>query len=366
MEIQNQIKRALSERGSIETVRRLLSDSVYEYRSTFADAVCQQFGFYDARGRVQRSGCIKALRELERLGHFALPAASPMGAKGAKSPRRLGAPVEDPHGVPEQAGAVRGLCLIQVDALDRMRIWNEMMLGEHPQGAGPLVGAQMRYLIGSDHGWLGGLGFGAAAIQLADRDRWIGWDRAKRREQLHRIVAMSRFLLRPSVRCHHLASRVLGMVRRRIEADFEAQYGYRPWLIESFVETERFAGTSYQAANWIEIGKTKGRGRQDRGHAHGKSVKAIYVYPLAADFRRRLGGVEPVVAGALEPAEGLEGDGWAEQEFWRGATWGSALERATGAECAYAGHDARASVLRGGARRLGGGQGLLPIDRPAR
>jgi Domain of unknown function (DUF4338)/Transposase DNA-binding/Transposase DDE domain len=315
VEIQNQIKRALSEWGSIEIIRRLLSDSVYEYRSTFADAVCQQFGFYDARGRVQRSGCIKALRELERLGHFALPAASPMGAKGAKSARRLGAPVEDPHGVPEQAGAVRGLCLIQVDALDRMRIWNEMMLGEHPQGAGPLVGAQMRYLIGSDHGWLGGLGFGAAAIRLADRDRWIGWDGAKRREQLHRIVAMSRFLIRPSVRCHHLASRVLGMVLRRIEADFEAQYGYRPWLIESFVETERFAGTSYQAANWIEIGKTKGRGRQDRGHDNGKSVKAIYVYPLAADFRRRLGGVEPVVAGALEPAEGLEGQGWAEQEF---------------------------------------------------
>jgi hypothetical protein len=315
VEIQNQIKRALSEWGSIEIIRRLLSDSVYEYRSTFADAVCQQFGFYDARGRVQRSGCIKALRELERLGHFALPAASPMGAKGAKSPRRLGAPVEDPHGVPEQAGAVRGLCLIQVDALDRMRIWNEMMLGEHPQGAGPLVGAQMRYLIGSDHGWLGGLGFGAAAIRLADRDRWIGWDGAKRREQLHRIVAMSRFLIRPSVRCHHLASCVLGMVLRRIEADFDAQYGYRPWLIESFVETERFAGTSYQAANWIEIGKTKGRGRQDRGHDNGKSVKAIYVYPLAADFRRRLGGTEPVVAGALEPAEGLEGQGWAEQEF---------------------------------------------------
>jgi hypothetical protein len=173
----------------------------------------------------------------------------------------------------------------------------------------------MRYLIGSAHGWLGGLGFGAAAIQLADRDQWIGWDGAKRGQHLHRVVAMSRFLIRPSVRCHHLASCVLGMVLRRIEADFDAQYGYRPWLIESFVETERFAGTSYQAANWIEIGKTKGRGRQDRGHDNGKSVKAIYVYPLAADFRRRLGGVEPLVAGALELAEGLEEDGWAEQEF---------------------------------------------------
>jgi hypothetical protein len=316
VEIQNQIKRVLSEQNSIAIIRRLLErDNAYEYRSTFADAVCQHFGFHDARGRVQRSGCIKALRELERLGHFALPVASPMGAKGAKSPRRLGAPVEDPYGVPEQAGEVRGLCLIKVDTLDRMRSWNELMLCEHPQGAGPLVGAQMRYLVNSEHGCLGGLGFGAAAIQLAARDRWIGWEVAKRREHLHRVVAMSRFLIRPSVRCHNLASRVLGMVLRRIDLDFEAQYGYRPWLIESFVETDRFAGTSYQAANWIEIGKTKGRGRQDRGHQNAKSVKAIYVYPLAADFRQRLGGVEPVVAGALEPAAGLEGDGWAEQEF---------------------------------------------------
>lgn len=315
MEFQNQIKRALCEPDSIETIRGLLSDGAYAYRSTFADAVCQHFGFRDARGRVQRSGCIKALRELERSGHFELPAPSPRGAKGARSARRLGVPVADPQAVPRNAGEVRGLGLIKVDTLALMRIWNELMLCEHPQGAGPLVGAQMRYLIGSQHGWLGGLGFGAGAIQLADRDQWIGWQAKARREQLHRIVGMSRFLIRGSVRCHNLASCVLGMILRRIEGDFEAQYGYRPWLIESFVETDRFAGTSYQAANWIEIGKTKGRGRQDQEHSHAKSVKAIYVYPLQADCRQRLGGVAPVVARALGRAEGLDGDGWAEQEF---------------------------------------------------
>ncbi len=126
-------------------------------------------------------------------------------------------------------------------------------------------------------------------------------------------MGLSHFLIRASVRCHNLASCVLGRVLRRIDLDFDAQYGYRPWLFESFVETDRFVGTSYQAANWIEIGKTKGRGRQDREHRHAKSVKAIYVYPLQADFRQRLGGVEPVVASALELAEGLEGEGWAQQ-----------------------------------------------------
>ena len=315
MEVQSQIKRTLSEPDSIEIVRGLLSENAAACRSTFADAVCQSFGFHDARGRVQRSGCILALRELERSGHFLLPAASARGGKGARSARRLDAPVEEPQDVPGQAGEVRDLCLIKVDTLELMRLWNELMLCEHPQGAGPLVGAQMRYLIGSEHGWLGGLGFGAAAIQLADRDRWIGWDVQTRRAQLHRIVGMSRFLIRASVRCHNLASCVLGMVLRRIELDFEDQYGYRPWLIESFVEIERFAGTSYQAANWVEIGRTKGRGRQDREHDNAKGVKAIYVYPLQADFRRRLGAVESIVAPALGLAEGLEGEGWAQQEF---------------------------------------------------
>ena len=109
-----------------------------------------------------------------------------------------------------------------------MRIWNEMMLREHPQGAGPLVGCQLRYLINSDHGWLGGFSFSAAALNLRDRDQWIGWDTDQHRAHLHRVLGMSRFLLRTSVHCHNLASTMLGMVLRQVGADFETQYGYAP------------------------------------------------------------------------------------------------------------------------------------------
>ncbi|MDP2823425.1 MAG: IS4 family transposase, partial [Sulfuritalea sp.] len=269
------------------------------------------------RQRMQTGGCVKALRELERAGHFVLPATGVQGRGGSalKSPRRLGEPVEVPLGVPAEAGDVRGLTLIKVDSIDQMRVWNELMLCEHPQGAGPLVGAQMRYLIGSEHGWLGGFGFGAAALQLADRDQWIGWDVSTRRQHLHRVVGMSRFLIRHSVNCHNLASRVLGMALRRIAADFETQYGYRPWLVESFVDTAQFAGTCYQAANWVAIGQTQGRGRQDRARAHAKSVKTVYVYVLEADLRTRLGVAEPLGLVPLAIADGLDGDPWADHEF---------------------------------------------------
>jgi Domain of unknown function (DUF4338)/Transposase DNA-binding/Transposase DDE domain len=315
MEKQNQIKRTLAQQGSIEIVRRLLDDDVHANRSSLAQAVCQHFGFLDARLRAQTAGCVKALRELERAGHFVLPAVSDTGSGKGKSPRRLGAPLEAARDVPDQAGDVRGLTLIKVDSLAQMRVWNEMMLCDHPQGAGPLVGAQMRYLIDSEHGWLGGFGFGAAALQLADRDHWIGWDADTRREHLHRVVGMSRFLIRRSVRCQNLASRVLGMALRRIGGDYETQYGYRPWLVESFVDTEQFAGTCYQAANWVEIGQTQGRGRQDRKHEKAKTVKAIYVYELESDLRTRMGVAEPIGLVALGIAEGLDGAEWADHEF---------------------------------------------------
>jgi hypothetical protein len=129
--------------------------------------------------------------------------------------------------------------LVKVETSAQVRIWNELMLREHPRGAGPLVGVQLRYLIGSRHGWLGGLGFGASALQLKDRDRWMGWDGATRQKHLHRIIGLSRFLIRPAVHCRNLASRVLGMSLRQLPGDVEARYGYRPWLVESFVDTKR-------------------------------------------------------------------------------------------------------------------------------
>lgn len=169
-------------------------------------------------------------------------------------------------------------------------------------------------LIDSAHGWLGGFGFSAAALKLRDRDEWIGWDVATRRKQLHRVIGLSRFLLRVPG-CHNLASQVLGGVLRRIADDVASQYGYRPWLVESFVDLETFEGTCYRASNWIHVGQTQGRGRQDRTHAADKAIKAIYLYPLVTDWRSRLGVVAPPTPTALAIGEGLDSANWVEQEF---------------------------------------------------
>ena len=314
METQNQIKRTLSDPDAIDSIRRLLNESGDMARTKLADEVCRHFGFFDPRGKTQCSSCLKALRELERRGHLVLPPER-SGARKARSAKRLCLPVATAQEVPAEAGDVRGLQLIKVDTLAQRRIWNEVMIREHPRGAGPLVGRQLRYLVGSDHGILGGLGFSASALQLRDRDRWIGWDVQTRRANLHYVVCLSRFLIRETVHCRNLASRVLGMGMRGLSDDFAERFGYRPLLVESFVDGNQFLGTCYRAANWVYVGRTQGRGRQDRFREFSESVKDIYLYPLCKDFRSRMGIAEQIGLTALDYTDGIEAEEWAEKEF---------------------------------------------------
>jgi hypothetical protein len=323
MKAQNQIKRALSKPEAIACIRRLLEEQDADFftRTELAKVVCEEFGFQDPAGRNQLGGCLKGLRELEAQGWFQLPA--PEFGKANPTPRRLPQGVEQPVAVPAEVGGVVELKFVLVEQESQMRIWNELMIREHPQGAGPLVGRQLRYLVGSAHGWLGGFGFAAPALQLADRDRWIGWDGQQRRAYLDGVVGLSRFLIRPSVQCRNLASRLLSLGLEQMVEDFQRSYHYRPWLVETFLDTSRFTGTSYRAANWILVGRTKGRGRQDRFSKQEKTRKDIYVYPLEPDFRARLGLAAGSGLGPLGPGDGLEGESWARQEFG-GAALGDA------------------------------------------
>ena len=258
---QSQIRRRLSQPEGIARVRELTAANPSMHRTELADRLCDELGFLDRRGRRQRGSCLKALRVLEDRGCVSLP--PPRTRTGPSRPRRLEGPVAQPRELPPQVREIRGLELVLVETEGQIRVWNSLFLDEHPRGAGPLVGRQLRYLIGSEHGWLGGVGFAASALHLEARDRWIGWDLETRRRHLDRVIGMSRFLIRPSVRCQNLASHVLSVAVARARVDFERLYGYQPWLVETFVDTSQHSGTCYQAANWTRVGSTQGRGRQD-------------------------------------------------------------------------------------------------------
>ena len=191
-----------------------------------------------------------ALSKLERRGHLALPA----GKSRARRRHRLrasGQPLPPVGAVPRRVEQVRGLHLHLLSGCEDPRhgLWNDLMIQQHPCGDAPLVGAQLRYLIGSEHGWLGALGFGPAAFVLGARDGGIGWSTRARLRHLPEVVGLSRLLIRQEVRCANLVSKVWSRVAARLAEDWFRRYGGRPLLVETFVDRTRFLGRSFAAAH---------------------------------------------------------------------------------------------------------------------
>lgn len=164
----------------------------------------------------------------------------------------------------------------------------------HYLGYRSRVGQNLQYWVcdKQDHP-VACVAFGAPAWQCAVRDRWIGWEATRRARQLGGIVNNTRFLIFPWVRVPHLASHVLSQVSRRIVRDWQQKYGQPIWLLETFVDRQRFAGTCYRAANWICLGQTQGRGRQGPAGRLSTTIKDVYAMPLHRNFRRYLNPVEP-------------------------------------------------------------------------
>jgi hypothetical protein len=312
MQSSSSIKQTLATPENTTLVIALLKANPTPNRNGLAKDLCRRLDLRDSKGDWQIATTSKALRELEDQGLWQLPKSRSQRAR-EWHPTRLNHPVPSPTELPELLQELRGLRLIEVTDEEHLRIWNELMLGEHPLKDCRLVGRQLRYLLGSDHGWLGALGFGSAALYLEGRDDWIGWNHSQRRQYLERVLNMNRFLIRPMVRCPNLASHTLALCARQVSEDFERRYGLRPWLLESFVETPTYEGSCYKAANWMRVGQTKGRGRNGLKYA-GKSIKDVYLYALVQGLQDRV-GVKPPTVSALSPESGLEGPSWAEHEF---------------------------------------------------
>ena len=363
MEIQTEVAHRL--RADPGRVRGVLAQAMSDGDGRIGlltERVCEAFGLRDGRGRLQRAGCHRALRALEAGGHVSLPARQ---QRGRRRPREGVGPVARPEGVPDEVGKVGGLELVRVDSDAQLRIWNTLMAHEHPRGAGPFVGAQVRYLAASRHGWLGGVGLAASARWLRACDDWIGWDDACRRDHLHRVARLCRLLIRPGVRCRNLASWMLGRVARVPGADFERRYGYRPWLLETFVDESSHTGASLRAANRVRLGETAGRGRNDRGNAAGTTPKAVYVYELEPGWRELPGLPVPGFA-PLAEGEGLDSTVWADNEF-AGAPLG---DRRLSARLVQSAHRMAQSPMRAITGAAHGNRALIKghyrlIDQPA-
>jgi hypothetical protein len=256
-------------------------------RRAISRRVCEELGWRKPDGGLKEMSCRVALLRMQADGVVRLPAPLHRSSNATRSiPRTPQAEPQAPLLTP--ASELRELRLELVQTTGESLRWNEYVDRYHYLGYHPLPGAQLRYFAQAEDTLLGLLGFGAAAWKTAPRDDFIGWTAHQREARLHLVVNNARFLIFPWVRSRHLASKLLGLAARRLPGDWYARYGYRPVLLETFVEKPRFSGTSYRAANWICLGETQGRGKLDTAHARALPVKSIWVLPIISRFREVL------------------------------------------------------------------------------
>ena len=242
----------------------LISEDPTRSRAQLSRLACQLLGWFKPDGGLKEMSCRVAMLRMHREGLLQLP--PPRNRKGGSSriehtfwsaPQ---APLSRPvHELP-------GVHLEPVLSRPDSALWNEYIDRYHYLGYKPLPGAQLRYFACWENRILVLLGFGAAAWKTAPRDRFIGWRPSERERNLQLIVNNARFLILPWVESKNLASKLLAMAARQLPEDWHARYAYRPVLLETFVDTGRFTGACYKAANWIHVGQTQGRGKLDRDH----------------------------------------------------------------------------------------------------
>ena len=301
-------------------------------RRQLARHLCQQMDWRAPNGGRPLMAARLALKRLAQQGHLLLPAAVASPARGP-SLRPLAPPALSSSALECSLAELGPLELVLVgkSGSASSRQWNQVMQ-HHYLGPGPLCGAQLRYLVLSVAGPVAALAFSAAARRLRGRDQWIGWSEAARRENLHLVVNNSRFLILPHLKVPNLASHVLSRVLVRLPEDWQLRYAYRPVLVETFVERQRFTGTSYRAANWQVIALSSGRGRQDRSHQAARAQKLYLVHPLQKGFRAALQRLpqQPRLVCAPKPAQppapSAPAD-WAQEEFSQAPLGEARLQR---------------------------------------
>jgi len=273
----------------LHQLRRLLESHPDWSRYRLSVALCLLWDWRAPNRQLKDMAARTLLLKLEQRGHLRLPPkrrASPnrMLHKQVRPVAHARKPIHD------ALARLTPLEVIELSQRPQEKPLYEWLLHEHHYlSYSSPVGLNLKYLVRDRQGRpLGCLLFGSAAWKCAPRDQFIGWSPAARQGHLQQVTNNSRFLLLPWVEVPQLASHMLSRVLRRLPQDWQRKYARRLDLVETFVDSCRFTGACYRAANWIELGHTTGRTRQDRAHRLQTPPKQVWVYPLHPQFRPRL------------------------------------------------------------------------------
>jgi hypothetical protein len=273
----------------VEGLRQLLERHPEWSRRRLSQELCRAWEWRDPKGQLQDMAARALLLKLEARGLLVLPPRR-MAASNRMRQKQLRPVAHACEPIQSDLASLRPLVVNELSQCPEPLALYEWLLHEyHYLSYTSAVGLNLKYLVRDclDRP-LGCLLFGSAAWQCAARDQFIGWDPEQRAARLQALTNQTRFLILPWVQVPCLASHVLGLVVRRLRQDWQAKYARPLELVETFVDTARFTGACYRAANWLDLGQTTGRTRQDRSHRLAVAPKRVWVYPLDPQFRSRL------------------------------------------------------------------------------
>jgi Druantia protein DruA len=274
----------------IEEIRQVIACHGGRSRWFISREICGRWNWRQPNGALKDMVCRGLLLELARRGLIELPACkrqTPYLLAHRKKPQ----PVEvDRAAIDMTLCEVKPMELLQVRGTPLEKLYKGLIQQYHYLGYTRPVGEHLEYLAMWKGRPVAGFGWCSAPRHIGCRDRYLGWSRSDRAGSLHKVVTNTRFLILPWVKVRHLASHLLGWMARRISGDWQRVYRHEVVWLETFVDVERgFRGTSYRAANWIYLGQTTGRGKDDRTHRGvNRSLKAVFGYPVREDFREAL------------------------------------------------------------------------------
>ena len=275
----------------LQSIRQWLGEHPDWSRWHLSRELATRWDWRNRAGQLKDMAARTLLGKLEQRGLIGLPPRRQVPTNRMRCRYQRGTEPEwDQRRIDCDLTQLEGLTVKEVSTQPGERAWVRAALSRfHYLGFGGAVGENLQFMVRDGAGRpLACLVFGAAAWKCQDRDRFIGWSAEQRQKNLAVVANNSRFMILPWVRVPSLASSILGQVSRRLSRDWQDKYGHGLVLLETFVERERFRGTAYRAANWLKVGQTTGRTRQDRHTRIQAPIKDIYLYALRRNFREAL------------------------------------------------------------------------------
>ncbi len=273
--------------SEIEFIRRFIAENPNDSRFRLSKKLCEVWDWRQPNGALRDMVCRGLMLALHRAGHIKLPSVNPNYHRKGYSPSKPRKIEVERTPIEAKISQIE-LKISQVRWTPEERFFNSLIEQFHYLGYTRPVGEHLKYMVFWGERPVACFAWSSAPRHIGSRDNFIGWDKDNRLKNINLIAYNMRFLILPWVKIPHLASHLLARMAKALPADWQRIYNHPIYFLETFVDTELFAGICYKAANWIYLGQTTGRGKNDHTNKKNRSIKAVWGYPLAKDFREKL------------------------------------------------------------------------------